>query len=80
MSRRGKRLIWTLALGSAGLAVCLLALYPTVAADAKPEPLKSQVVGWDAARSRLADWGEMRTYFTGETSATKHVLTAVAVV
>jgi len=80
MSTRRKRLLWSLALGGAGLAVCLLTLYPTVAADTKPERLKSQVVGWDEARSHSADWGEMRIYFTGETFATKDVLTAVAVV
>ena len=80
MSTKAKRLIWGLAWCGAGFAVCLLMLYPTVAADAKPEPLKSQIVRWDEARSRVADWGEMRFYFTGETLATKDVLVAGAVV
>ena len=70
------RLVWL----AGGLAVCLLIFYPTDAAHVKPEPLKSKVVGWDEAKPLVADWGEMRRYFTGETSATKDVLTAVAVV
>ena len=80
MSRRVNRLIWPLALCGVGAAVCLAVLYPTVAADPKPETLKSKVVGFEEARSRTADWGEMRIYFTGQTLATKDVLTAVAVV
>jgi len=43
-------------------------------------PLKSQIVRWDDARANVADWGEMRRYFTGQTGATKNVLVAVAVV
>jgi mannose-6-phosphate isomerase-like protein (cupin superfamily) len=50
------------------------------AADPQPQPLKSQVVRWDDARIHKADWGQMRFYFTGETGATKNVLTAAAVV
>lgn len=80
MSRRVNRVVWSLVLCGVGLAVCFAVLYPTVAADAKPEPLKSKVVGWEEARSHTAEWGEMRFYFTGQTSATKDVLTAVAVV
>jgi len=68
------------ALCGTGLAVALVTLYPTDAADDKPAMLKSQVVRWDDARSHLADWGEMRRYFGGETFGTKDVLTAVAVV
>ena len=80
MSGRVKRVIWSLVLCGVGAAACLLVLYPTVAADPKPETLKSKVVGWEEARSHTADWGEMRFYFTGQTAATKDVLTAVAVV
>ena len=80
MSRKAKRTILSLALCGVGLAVCLLVLYPTVAADPNPEVLKSKVVGFDEARVHVADWGEMRTYFTGQTLATKDVLTAVAIV
>ena len=43
-------------------------------------PSKSQILRWDDAKSNQADWGEMRRYFTGHTSATKDVLVAVAVV
>jgi mannose-6-phosphate isomerase-like protein (cupin superfamily) len=45
-----------------------------------PQPLRSQIVPFDAARATQADWGEMRRYFTGETAGTKNVLTAVAIV
>ncbi|MBL7139650.1 MAG: cupin domain-containing protein [Planctomycetes bacterium] len=43
-------------------------------------PLKSQIIPWDDARANVADWGEMRRYFTGQTGATQNVLVAVAVV
>ncbi|MBN1420340.1 MAG: cupin domain-containing protein [Planctomycetes bacterium] len=58
----------------AAWAACL------AASDARPAPLKTAVVSWDAARSTKADWGEMRFYFRGETHGTKDVLTAVAIV
>ena len=80
MSLRAKRPIGWLALFGAGFAVALLTRYSTTAADPKPEPLKSQIVGWDETRSHAADWGEMRTYFSGQTFATRDMLTAVAVV
>lgn len=80
MSLRSKRLIGLVAISGAGLAVLLAMRGPTPAAQAKPQMLKSQILGWDDARPHLADWGQMRIYFTGETSATKDVLTAVAVV
>ena len=80
MSAKPKKLICVLTFCGAALAVCLLMRHPTVAQNAKPEPLESQIVGWDEARSHVADWGEMRRYFTGETFATKDVLVAAAVV
>ena len=80
MSRKTKRVLWTLACCGVGFAACLVMMYPTIAADPKPGPLKSQIVGWDEARSHVADWGEMRFYFTGQTFATKDVLVAAAVV
>ena len=49
-------------------------------AEPKPPAMKSGVVSFEAAKAHQADWGEMRSYFTGETSGTKDVLTAVAVV
>ncbi len=80
MFTQPRRLFPSLVLFAAGVAVSVSMLYRTDAADPKPTPLKSQVVRWDEARSRTADWGEMRFYFTGETFATKDVLAAVAVV
>jgi len=80
MSANPKRLIVVFVFCGAALAACLLIRRPTVAQNAKPEPFESQIVGWEEARSRVADWGEMRFYFTGETSATKDVLVAAAVV
>ena len=52
----------------------------TAMVEAEPELLNSQVISWDAAQSLQADWGQMRTYFRGQTPGTKDVLTAVAVV
>jgi len=42
--------------------------------------LTSRVVSWDDAKSHTDHWGEMRTYFTGETYGTTNLLVAVAVV
>ena len=79
MFARARRLIPLLALCAVGFAVSLLVHRPMDAAT-KAEAVKSQVIGWNDARSHTADWGEMRRYFTGETFATRDVLTAVAVV
>ena len=64
----------------AALVVVLMAWLPTRAADPKPQPIKSGIVSSAAAKTNQANWGEMRRYFTGETSGTKNVLTAIAVV
>ena len=53
---------------------------PARAADPQPKPLKSGIIRFDDAIANHADWGEMRRYFTGETSGTKNVLTAVAII
>src|SRR3974390_2676769 len=42
--------------------------------------LQTQVVQWDEAKMHADKWGEMRTYFTGETYGTTNLLVAVAVV
>jgi mannose-6-phosphate isomerase-like protein (cupin superfamily) len=42
--------------------------------------LRSRVMTWDEAKARVAGWGEMRTYFTGETYGTTNLLAATAVV
>lgn len=80
MLTRVRKLIPPLLLLGAGCAAGLWMLYPAGAAGPKPAAIKSQVVGWEAARSAPADWGEFRRYFTGETLGTRNVLTAVAVV
>ena len=46
----------------------------------KENAISTQVRAWNDARSHVDSWGEMRFYFTGETYATKDLLTAVAVV
>ena len=58
----------------------LVAWLPARAGDPPPKPLKSGIVSFDDAPAHQADWGEMSRYFTGETSGTKDVLTAVAIV
>ena len=75
-----RKLTWSLALCGAGFVAALLVLSPSDAADKKAEPLESQIVRWDDAKSHTADWGEMRSYFRGETQATKDVLVAAAIV
>jgi mannose-6-phosphate isomerase-like protein (cupin superfamily) len=62
------------------LAVVMVAASSAAAADPQPKPLKSGIVSFADAKANQADWGEMRRYFTGETSGTKDVLTAVAIV
>ncbi len=64
----------------AGFIVVLTGAFPARADDAPPKPLKSGIIRFDDAKAQEADWGEMRRYFTGETSGTKDVLTAVAIV
>ena len=80
MFARVYRWISPVVLIGAGFGMALLGRLPTDAASPAPQPLKSQVVRWEDARSRVADWGEMRFYFTGETVDTKNALVAVAVV
>jgi len=80
MSRRARTLASFLVVCGAVMAAALVVMQPTDAADGQPDVLRSQVVTWDDAASQKADWGEMRTYFRGQTQGTKDVLTAVAVV
>ena len=80
MNVRTRTLILLLAVCGVGLAGPWWMTRPGDAADPEPAVLKSKVVGWEEARSNKADWGEMRTYFRGETLGTKNVLTAAAVV
>ncbi len=67
------------------LVVLLAVALPCVAAepdsgDAKSDDLPSKIVAWEGAPGHVADWGEMRRYFTGKTHDTENVLVAVAVV
>jgi mannose-6-phosphate isomerase-like protein (cupin superfamily) len=80
MFKSTRRLISALALCAAGFAAALLIGYRSDAADTQGRLLKSKVVDWETAEVRQSDWGQMRTYFRGETYCTKDVLTAVAVI
>ena len=80
MVTRAKRMGLVFILGGAAIAATLAIHRGTDAADKPPATIESKIVGWDEARVQKADWGEMRFYLTGETSGSKSVLTAVAVV
>jgi len=80
MFTRARTLVSFLVVCGAVMSAAAVIMYPTDAADTQPPSLRSQVVAWDDAASQKADWGEMRTYFRGQTQGTKDVLTAVAVV
>lgn len=80
MSANPKRMIVVVVFCGVSLAAGFLMRRPTVAQPAKPEAMKSRIIGWEEARSHVAEWGEMRFYFTGQTEATKDVLVAAAVV
>ncbi len=60
-------------------SVALLAR-AALAQNPASEKLKSQIIRWDDAKPRVADWGEMRRYFQGQTFATEKAFVAVAVV
>ena len=79
MVMRPKGVALALILGGAGIAA-LAAYRGTDAADKPAATIESKIVGWDEARVHTADWGQMRFYMTGETSGSKNVLTAVAIV
>ena len=79
MNRQARLVAFVLAFGAI-IGGAILIHSRSDAADPKPQILESKIVGWDEARMHKADWGEMRFYFTGETSGSKDVLTAVAVV
>jgi mannose-6-phosphate isomerase-like protein (cupin superfamily) len=50
------------------------------AADQPPPTLRSRVISWKDAAPNKGDWGEMRTYFHGQTLGTKDAFSAIAVV
>jgi len=80
MLTRVRKLTSSLALCVISFAVALPMGCRTGASDSGRELLKSQVVDWDTASLYQADWGQMRTYFRGQTRGTEDVLTAVATV
>jgi mannose-6-phosphate isomerase-like protein (cupin superfamily) len=80
MFARARTLVLFLVVCAAVLAAVAALRQPTDAADTQPPVLRSQVVAWDDAQSQKADWGEMRSYFRGQTQGSKDVLTAVGVV
>jgi len=82
MTTRFRSVAIGLAFGGAAVAAAILIHGHSDAADPDPKPqiLQSKIVSWDEARVHKADWGQMRFYFTGETSGSKDVLTAVAAV
>ncbi len=80
-----KRSQSTLAVGmvmsAAGLATLVMSESSSGgAATSRPAVLESKVTCWEDASSHKADWGQMRTFFRGETVGTKDVLVAMAVV
>jgi len=81
-SPRMKRISGYLAIGTIGIALFVLGWGAATlhAQSQMNQRLRSKVVTWDEAKSHTDKWGEMRTYFTGETYGTSNLLTAVAVV
>lgn len=62
------------------LAAALARSCPAGPADSLPRPVTSGIVSFEDSKAQQADWGEMRSYFAGETADTKDVLTAVAII
>jgi mannose-6-phosphate isomerase-like protein (cupin superfamily) len=62
-----------------GLALLVSASQGRVA-DTQPSTMPSKVATWKDASSHRGSWGEMRTYFRGETFGTENAFAAVAVV
>ena len=65
-----------------GGLVLILLVSPSrgIVAATRPSSIKSKVVAWKDASAQKGNWGEMRTYFRGETLGTKDAFAAVAVV
>ena len=62
------------------IAVLATTSYHSFLAEEPTEDSKSKVIGWEDARLSIADWGEIRNYFVGNTHSTENVLVAVAIV
>ena len=57
--------------------------YPAAYSNSEPPApvlIRSGVMTWAEASSQVARWGEMRTYFRGESYGTTNAFTAVAVI
>ena len=67
-----KRVAWVVAFGL-GFSLALAAMADRSVAAGKqakrPPVLKSKIVPWTEASPIKGDWGEMRTYFKGQTVA-----------
>lgn len=78
-----KPLIRSLSLCSLIAAALLVGVWMGRTSDAaKPDPpmLKTQVLNFEDVQPHVADWGEMRRYFGGQTLGTKDVYVAVGVI
>lgn len=60
--------------------VCCFIAGVLVAAGPTVQRQRSRKMSWDEAKSHVAKWGEMRTYFLGNTYGTTNMFTAMAVV
>ncbi|MGQ9651670.1 MAG: cupin domain-containing protein [Phycisphaerae bacterium] len=77
---RSKWAAWMTVLAVGSMVMVMVLPSHGGSATSKPTILKSEVVSWEDAPARKADWGEMRFYFQGETTATRDLLVAVAIV
>ena len=80
MSRRACRLLAKRALVVALAAGAGTTFRAWSGEGGPPGQIGSKVVTWAEASPRVAGWGEMRTYFRGETRGTTSALAAIAVV
>jgi len=80
-ARLTRKFISSAAVCGAGFAIGALVMAArTGAAEKASTSWASKVVSWDQAKGPVADWGEIRIHFQGETFATKDMLTGIAVV
>lgn len=66
-------------LAAAGLAAAWVVRAPVGHAQPAAAPVASAVISPGQAKPLSAKWGELRTYFTGETHGTTGLLTAIVV-
>lgn len=82
MSKKSRRPLVLAAVVCGGMLALTLFASPSESAgpSTRPSAIQSKIVAWKDASSHKGDWGEMRTYFRGETLGTKNAFSAVAVV